>query len=78
MTLTHSKAEARTAADRMAPMLPSAPEQVYQSPHTLIGNPQESVAELQRRVREWEISILFVPGDSAMLRRLMEEALVHF
>ncbi len=78
LTLTDSKAEAAAAASRMAPVLASGPERVHQSPHTLIGNPDECIAELQRRVREWEISIfLFVPGDAAMLRRLMEEVLAH-
>ena len=78
LTLTNSNAEAAAAASRMAPVLASAPEQVYQSPHTLIGNPDECIAELQRRVREWEISMfLFVPGDATMLRRLMEEVLAH-
>ena len=78
LTLTDSKAEAAAAASRIAPVLASAPEQVYQSPHTLIGNPDECIAELQRRVRQWEISMfLFVPGDAALLRRLMEDVLAH-
>ncbi len=78
LTLADSKAEAAAAAARIAPVLASNPEQVYQSPHTLIGNSDECIAELQRRVREWEISMfLFVPGDAAMLRRLMEDVLAH-
>ncbi len=78
LTLADSKAEAAAAAARIAPVLASTPEQVYQSPHTLIGNSDECIAELQRRVREWEISMfLFVPGDAAMLRRLMEDVLAH-
>jgi probable F420-dependent oxidoreductase len=77
-TVTDSKAQTKAAADQIAPVLATAPERVHQSPHALIGNPDECVAELKRRVKEWEISMfLFVPGDPTMLRHLMEEVLLH-
>jgi probable F420-dependent oxidoreductase len=78
LTLARSRAEAETAAAQMAPALKTSPAQVVRSPHALIGNPDECIAELKRRAEQWDISVfLFVPGDAAMLRRLMEEVLVH-
>ncbi len=59
-------------------MFKTTPEGMLHSPLALIGTPEECVAELKRRVREWEVSsfVFSFPGEQAM-RRLAEEVLPH-
>ena len=55
-------------AAAMAPMFQTTAEGLLQSPMALIGTPDECVAELKRRARDWEIDqFVFsnVPADAA-------------
>ena len=77
--LTDSPAATRAMAEGMAPMFNTTPEGMLHSPMALIGTPEECVAELKRRAREWELSqVLFGGGvDAGTQQRLAEEVLKH-
>ncbi len=77
--LMDSPEATRATVEGMAPMFNTTPEGMLRSPMTLIGTPDECVAELKRRAREWEVSqVLFGLGvDQHTLRRLAEEVLRH-
>jgi probable F420-dependent oxidoreductase len=77
--LTDSPAATRATVEGMAPMFNTTPEGMLRSPMTLIGTPEECVAELRRRAREWDVSqVLFGGGvDAKMQQRLAEEVLRH-
>lgn len=53
--LTDSAASTRSMAEAVAPMFQTTAELVMRSPLALIGTPEECVAELQRRKRDWQI-----------------------
>jgi probable F420-dependent oxidoreductase len=75
--LTESPEQTRTMAEGLAGMLGGAPaEAVLRSPLVLIGTPEECVAELRRREREWGVTetIFSLPSD---VRRLGEEVLAR-
>jgi probable F420-dependent oxidoreductase len=62
--LTNSPAKTRATVEGMAPMFNTTPEGMLRSPMVLIGTPEECVAELQRRQREWDVSqVLFGSGE---------------
>ena len=77
--LTDSPAATRATVEGMAPMFNTTPEGMVRSPMTLIGTPDECIAELKRRQREWDVSqVLFGGGlDQRTQRRLAEEVLRH-
>lgn len=77
--LMDSPAATRATAEGMAPMFNTTPEGLLRSPMTLIGTPDECIAELKRRQREWDVSqVLFGGGvDARMQQRLAEEVLKH-
>jgi probable F420-dependent oxidoreductase len=77
--LTDSPAATRATVEGMAPMFNTTPEGMVRSPLALIGTPEECVAELRRREKEWDVSqVLFGGGvDAGMQRRLAEEVLRH-
>jgi probable F420-dependent oxidoreductase len=77
--LTDSPAATRATVEGMAPMFNTTPEGMLRSPMALIGTPDECIAELKRRAREWDVSqVLFGGGvDPTMQRRLAEEVLRH-
>ena len=74
--LTDSPAATRSVAENMAPLFNTTPEGMLRSPLALIGTPEQCVAELQRRQREWGVSqVIFSRAVST--RRLAEEVLRH-
>jgi probable F420-dependent oxidoreductase len=77
--LTDSPAATRATVEGMAPMFNTTPEGMVRSPLALIGTPDECIAELRRRQKEWDVSqVLFGGGvDANMQRRLAEEVLRH-
>jgi probable F420-dependent oxidoreductase len=80
--ITNSKEETRQMADMMAAGFGMASgEAMLQSPLSLIGTPEECIAELKRRARDWGASqFIFatVMGiDEAQARRLYEQVLSH-
>ncbi len=79
--LTDSAEATRKFAEGMAPMFGVSPEEVLHSPMTLIGTPEQCIAELKRRAREWEVSQCIFTGPIASnegeLRRFHEQVLKH-
>ncbi len=79
--LTESPAASRQFAEGIAPMFGVTAEMVLQSPMTLIGTPEECIAELRRRAREWEVSQFIFTGPIATneneLRRFHELVLKY-
>ena len=77
--LTDSPAATRATVEGMAPMFNTTPDGMRRSPMALIGTPDECIAELKRRQREWDVSqVLFGGGvDAHTQQRLAEEVLKH-
>ena len=79
--ITDSAAATRATVEGMAPMFDTTPEGMLRSPLALIGTPEECIAELRRRAREWDVSqVLFGGGGSLAARtqqRLAEEVMRH-
>jgi probable F420-dependent oxidoreductase len=74
--LTDGAAATRQNAEMFGGMLGLPPEEVVRSPLTLIGTPDECVAELQRRRREWGVAETIVSGrDEGLIRRLAKEVI---
>ena len=74
--LTDSPAATRAMADGMAPMFGGSADAVLRSPLALVGTPEECVAELRRRGREWEVEeTIFSFAGEDWMRRLGEEVL---
>jgi len=80
--ITNSREETRKTAEMMAAGfgMPNG-EAMLQSPVSLIGTPEECIAELKRRAKAWGISqfcFATVMGiDEAQVRRLHEQVLSH-
>jgi probable F420-dependent oxidoreductase len=76
--VTDSPAATRAMAEAMAPGFNSTPEAMMRSPMALIGTPEQCIAEMRRRAKEWEVSqFVFSFTDEAMLRRLATDVLPH-
>jgi probable F420-dependent oxidoreductase len=77
--LMDSPAATRATAEGMAPMFNTTPEGLLHSPMTLIGTPDECIAELKRRAKDWDVTqVLFGGGvDPHTQQRLAEEVLKH-
>ena len=76
LIITESAAASRATAEQMAGMFGVTPAELPRLPMFLIGTPEECVAELKRRKKEWDLSevIFSYPGPDVM-RRLGEEIL---
>jgi alkanesulfonate monooxygenase SsuD/methylene tetrahydromethanopterin reductase-like flavin-dependent oxidoreductase (luciferase family) len=80
--ITDSKEATRQTAEMMAAGfgMPSG-EAMLQSPMSLIGTPDECIAELKRRATSWGVSqFIFATAmgmDEAQARRLYEQVLSH-
>jgi len=80
--ITNSKDETRKMAEMMAAGfgMPS-PDAMLQSPMSLIGTPDECIAELKRRAKGWGVShFAFASAmgvDEEKLRTLYEQVLAH-
>jgi probable F420-dependent oxidoreductase len=75
--LTDSPAATQSMAEGMAPMFNTTVEGMLHSPMALIGTPEQCVAELKRRIREWDLSQIVFAALNLDLRRLAEQVLPH-
>ena len=80
--ITNSREETRKTAEMMAAGFGMANgEAMLQSPVSLIGTPEECIAELKRRAKAWGISqfcfATVMAIDEAQVRRLHEQVLSH-
>jgi len=77
--ITDSPGATRATVEGMAPMFNTTPEGMLRAPLTLIGTPDECIAELRRRQKEWDVSQVLFGGalDASVQRRLAEEVLRH-
>ncbi len=79
--ITESREATRKTAEAMAPMFGVTPEAMLQAPIGLIGTPDECVAELRRRAKDWGVAQFIFSGgigaDEKQMRRLKEEILAH-
>jgi probable F420-dependent oxidoreductase len=76
--LTDSPEATKSIAEGMAPMFGMTAEGMLQSPMALIGTPDECIAELQRRIRDWELSqVVFSFAGQGTMRKLAEQVLPH-
>jgi probable F420-dependent oxidoreductase len=77
--VTDNEAATLSMAAGMAPVFQTTPELFLHSPLALIGTPEQCIAELRRREREWELSqVTFSFAGEDMLRRLAKEVLSAF
>jgi len=76
--ITDSAAATRATAEALSRVLGIAPEEVVRSPLTLVGTPDDCIAELRRRAEEWEIAeTIFSARSRDVVRRLASEILPH-
>jgi probable F420-dependent oxidoreductase len=76
--ITDSPAATQAMAEAMAPMFNVTAEAMLRSPMALIGTPEQCIAELQRRRREWDVSqVIFSFAGEDVMRRLAEQVLPH-
>jgi alkanesulfonate monooxygenase SsuD/methylene tetrahydromethanopterin reductase-like flavin-dependent oxidoreductase (luciferase family) len=77
--VTDSPAATQSMAEGMAPMFGTTPEGLLQSPMALVGTPEQCIAELKRRQREWDVTHVIFSGalGESGLRRLAEQVLPH-
>jgi probable F420-dependent oxidoreductase len=74
--LTDAPEATRAIAENFGKMFGWGPDTVLRSPLSLIGTPEECVAELRRRAREWDVTeTIFAYRSDDLLRRLGEEVL---
>jgi len=78
--LTESRAAAQSAMEGMAGMFGVPTAALLASPLFLVGTPDDCIAELKRRERDWDLSEVVVSGMNAapeMLERFGREILPH-
>jgi alkanesulfonate monooxygenase SsuD/methylene tetrahydromethanopterin reductase-like flavin-dependent oxidoreductase (luciferase family) len=79
--ISESKEASRKTAESIAPMFQQTPEQLLASPLMLIGTPEECIAELKRRAKDWGTSQVIFTGEvgqnEKQMRDLHEKVLVH-
>jgi len=77
--LTESRAEAAAVVEGIAGMFGLPPAAILGSPLFLIGTPDDCIAELRRRQRDWGLSevVLSGAGASDLLERFGREILPH-
>src|SRR5262249_46975529 len=76
--ITESSAVTRETAEALSRALRMAPEEVVRAPLTLVGTPDECIAELRRRADEWKIAeTIFSARSRDVVRRLAREILPH-
>lgn len=76
--ITDTEADARSATESMGAFFRLPAEVVGQTPLTLIGTPEQCVAELRRRIKAWELSqITFSFSDEETMKRLAQDILPH-
>ena len=79
--LSESREATRKTAEIMAPMFRQTADELLASPMILIGTPEECIAELKRRAKDWGTSQVIFTGEvgqnEKLMRDLREKVLVH-
>jgi dihydroxyacid dehydratase/phosphogluconate dehydratase len=74
--LTDTRQAGSAVREGLAAMLGTSPEAVAGSPMALIGTPDEVIAELRRRVTEWDLRELVIQlQDEALVTRFAREVM---
>jgi probable F420-dependent oxidoreductase len=80
-TITDSREASRKAAESMAPVFNQTADEILASPIILIGTPQECIAELKRRAKDWGTQQIIFTGEvgqnEKLMRDLYEKVLTH-
>ena len=81
MILSESREATRKTAEMMAPMFQQTADELLVSPMILIGTPEECIAELKRRAKDWGTQQTIFTGDIGQneksMRDLYEKVLKH-
>ena len=81
MILSESREATRKTAEMMAPMFQQTADELLESPMILIGTPEECIAELKRRAKDWGTQQTIFTGDIGQneksMRDLYEKVLKH-
>jgi len=78
--LTDSRAAGAAMVENLAGMFGVPPKALQASPLFLVGTPEDCVAELRRRQRDWEVSEFVVSGTNnvpELLERFAREVMPH-
>ena len=79
--LSESREATRKTAEMMAPMFQQTADELLVSPMILIGTPEECIAELKRRAKDWGTQQTIFTGDMGQneksMRDLYEKVLKH-
>jgi probable F420-dependent oxidoreductase len=74
--LADSAAASQAMREGTAGMLGGSPDTVARAPMALIGTPDEVIAEIRRRAREWEVKEIVIPlQDEALAARFAREVI---
>jgi probable F420-dependent oxidoreductase len=80
LMITDTSAAGEAMASSIAPMFGVDPAGARRLPLALIGTPDEIVAELRRREREWGVTLTIISGarrDAGTIGRFVREILPH-
>ena len=73
LALTDTPEQSQERAQMLGSLFQNTPEGIMRSPSSLIGTPDELIAEIQRRQREWGVSqVIFSFQGEKVMRRLGE------
>lgn len=79
--LSESREATRKTAEMMAPMFQQTADELLVSPMILIGTPEECIAELKRRAKDWGTQQTIFTGEvgqnEKLMRDLYEKVLKH-
>lgn len=79
--LSESREATRKTAEMMAPMFQQTADELLVSPMILIGTPEECIAELKRRAKDWGTQQTIFTGEvgqnEKLMRDLREKVLAH-
>ncbi|MGA7869326.1 MAG: LLM class flavin-dependent oxidoreductase [Candidatus Binatus sp.] len=79
--ISDSREATRKTAEMMAPMFGQTADDLLASPMILIGTPEECIAELMRRAKDWGTSQMIFTGEvgqnEKLMRDLREKVLAH-
>ncbi len=79
--ISDSREATRKTAEMMASMFSQTADQLLASPMILIGTPEECIAELKRRAKDWGTSQVIFTGEvgqnEKLMRDLREKVLAH-
>ena len=73
LVLTESREATRKTAEMMAPMFQQTADELLVSPMILIGTPEECIAELKRRAKDWGTQQTIFTGEVGQNEKLMRD-----